>query len=342
MSVSGSSASTSAVRCFGWKCLKMTGTVQENRGAGRSSPVLPRTEGGPVSAATLLLKAKQFDDGLYAAVELAAQQGAGRFPGNAVLLSSLAATLAAGLPGKGTGAATAIHAACALGGIPVTVPEALVEPVRTARAGFTAKADFVSKPLGFYTWTDQLQAIFLQDRFLQQPLELDTAAELARAVKNTPGASVACDACLRLHNRLTNPPKKPNIRDAGKAMPFFPPSRSHEVALFERLYESSSIPDGFDLMGELIRCVRSGKISLMPTEQSGWYDHQTWSLEPLIVPDRRPETPASSRVNVIESTSRTCSVAPWRCVEKPTSSRPEGDVAGMAVAGSRRSGSTPA
>ena len=183
------------------------------------SPVL-KIDDGPVSAATLLLKAKQFDDGLYAAVELAAQQGAGRFPGKAVLLSSLAATLAAGLPGKGTGAATAIHAACALGGIPATVPEALVEAVRTAKAGFTAKADFVCKPLGFYTWTDQLRAIFLQDRFLQQPLELDTAAELARAVKNTPGASVACDACLRLHNRLTNPPKSQTFGTPAKQCPF--------------------------------------------------------------------------------------------------------------------------
>src|SRR5207249_604057 len=34
-------------------------------------PALPFAENGPVSAATLLLKAKQFDDGLHAAVEVA-------------------------------------------------------------------------------------------------------------------------------------------------------------------------------------------------------------------------------------------------------------------------------
>src|SRR3712207_4605764 len=60
-------------------------------------PVLPHAKGGPVSAATLLLKAKQLDDGLYAAVELAAQRGSGRFTGKATLLRSVAATLAAGL-----------------------------------------------------------------------------------------------------------------------------------------------------------------------------------------------------------------------------------------------------
>src|SRR5262245_16718485 len=58
-------------------------------------PTLPTTDAGPVSAAALLLKGKRFDDGLYAAAELAAQQGAGRFPGKASLLRSLAATLAA-------------------------------------------------------------------------------------------------------------------------------------------------------------------------------------------------------------------------------------------------------
>jgi hypothetical protein len=42
-------------------------------------------------------------------------------------------------------------------------------------------------------------------------------------------------------------------------------------------------------MGELIRQIRSGEIELIPTEESGWYDYQTWSLEPLVVPDRMPE-----------------------------------------------------
>ena len=35
--------------------------------------------------------------------------------------------------------------------------------------------------------------------------------------------------------------------------------------------------------------MRSGEISLKPGGRSGWYDHQTWSLEPLLVPDRMPE-----------------------------------------------------
>jgi hypothetical protein len=252
-------------------------------------PALPPTGDGPVSAATLLMKAKQFDDGLCAAVELAAQQGAGRFAGKSALLRSLAATLAAGLPNAGVGAAATTHAACELGGVPVAVPEAIAESVRVAKDDFL-RDDRTSKPLGFYTWTPELAAIFRQDRFLQQPLDPGPADALARALEQTPGASDAYDACLRLAARLTNPPKKPGLRDAGKSPPFFPPSRSHEVTLLERLYEDRPIPEGFDLMGELIRRVRSGEINLMPGEQSGWYDRQTWSLEPLLLPDRRPES----------------------------------------------------
>ncbi len=70
----------------------------------------------------------------------------------------------------------------------------------------------------------------------------------------------------------------------------FPASRSHEVSLFEKLYQDRPIPDGFDLMNELIRRVRSGEVRLVPRNESGWYDHQTWALEPLLVPDGKPES----------------------------------------------------
>jgi hypothetical protein len=251
-------------------------------------PVPPLATDGPVSAATLLLKAKQFDDGLYAAVELAAQQGAGRCPGKAALLRSLAETLAAGLPAA-EAAATMIHAACELGDVPVAVPGLIAEAVRRAAADFL-RDEGLSKPLGFYTWTPGLAAVFRQDRFLQRPLDPGPADDLARALERTPGASAAHDACLRLNARLTNPAKPLTVWDAGKRPPFLPPSRSHEVTLFERLYGDRPVPENFDLMGELIRRVRSGEVSLMPGENSGWYDHQTWCLEPLLLPDRRLES----------------------------------------------------
>jgi hypothetical protein len=246
-------------------------------------PCLPRNENEPVSAATLLLKAKQFDDGLYAAVEMAAQHGLGRFPGKASLLRSLASTLAT----WDVGAAATVYAACELGGI--AVPDALKKPVRSIVTGFLDD-QLLSKPLGFYTWSEPLKAIFRQDRLLQQPLKQGPANYLERALKETPGASESYDACLRLNARLTNPPARPGLGDPTGPRAFFPASCSHEQLLFERLFGDKPVPDGFDLMRELIRRVRSGEITLKPTEQSGWYDHQTWSLAPLILPDRVPET----------------------------------------------------
>ena len=38
-------------------------------------------------------------------------------------------------------------------------------------------------------------------------------------------------------------------------------------------------------MAEVVRRVRAGKLSLRPTADSGWYDHVTWSLAPLLEPN---------------------------------------------------------
>jgi hypothetical protein len=80
----------------------------------------------------------------------------------------------------------------------------------------------------------------------------------------------------------------PELPAAG--LSFFPPSRSHEADLVTRLYANRPIPAGFDLMDELISRIRAGEIDLSPTAESGWYDYQTWALEPLVNPDKTPES----------------------------------------------------
>lgn len=250
-------------------------------------PMPPAGDTEPVSAAVLLLKAKQFDDGLYAAVDLAAQRGVGQFAGKESLLRSLSQSLSAHLP-DATGAAATLFAACAVGGVSVDVPGALQEDVRALAADFLGD-ELASKPLGFYTWTPELSAIFRQDRFLQRPLKPAEADDLVRALDRTPGAEAIHAAWRRLNARLTNPPARAELRGNAERRAFLPASRSHEQVLVERLYGNRSVPENFDLMDELIRRVRSGEIDLAPTGESGWYDHQTWSLEPLVVPGRMPE-----------------------------------------------------
>jgi hypothetical protein len=42
-------------------------------------------------------------------------------------------------------------------------------------------------------------------------------------------------------------------------------------------------------MEELVARIRAGGIDLSPTGKSGWYDYQTWALEPLVTPEKTPE-----------------------------------------------------
>ncbi len=148
--------------------------IPEDRSSGKGgateAPILPTLQGssdGFVSASMLAQKAKQFDDGLYAAVELAAQKGAGRLGGKAAMLQAVARALAstgAGQPGTGT-APSILLAACQLGEVPVRVPEAIEPRVRSFVLDFLADP-LRSKPIGFYTWSDALADIFRQDRAL--------------------------------------------------------------------------------------------------------------------------------------------------------------------------------
>jgi hypothetical protein len=203
------------------------------------------------------------------------------------LLQSLAAAVTA-QPDSPAG--PLLLAACELGGIPSPAVPLLRPAVLALLQSFLAD-DSRSKPLGFYTWSPPLAAVFRQDRLLQETLDAGAAAALVRALDQTPGAWAAYDTCLHLAARLTNPLAGPSLRAAGGDRAFFPSSRSHEQQLAERLYGGRPVPPGFDLLAELIRQVQSGEVGLDPGDTSGWYDYQAWSLEPLLVPGRTAEAP---------------------------------------------------
>jgi hypothetical protein len=101
------------------------------------SPTCGTVASGFVSASMLALEAKLFDDGLYAAVDLAAQ------PAKAKLLAALAET------------APVVAAAAGLGG------QHIRHSVESERIATAFLADpHRSKPLGFYTSSDELRQIF--------------------------------------------------------------------------------------------------------------------------------------------------------------------------------------
>jgi hypothetical protein len=245
-----------------------------------------------VSAALLAEKAKQFDDGLLAAVELAAEQALGNLPGKAALLR----TVCAALPdSEGTREAREVlFAASQLGGLAVTPPPSLIAGLASRLAEFE-RADYASKPVGFYTWSPELRAIFRQDRMLQSALrDARSAPALARVLRGDT-TMAAYHAMLELAERLTNPLAWGDLRailDGGavrETVSFFPPSATHEGLLVERLFGGLPPPANFDLADEIVTRVRDGRLSLALRGESGWYDRQVWSLEPLLNPERTAE-----------------------------------------------------
>lgn len=247
-----------------------------------------------VSCSVLAAKGKAFDDGLIAAVELAAQAGAGGFAGKAALLARLAAAL-------GTGPAAPIAAAARDLGSGVKPPAPIADAAARLVADFLAD-ERTSKPLGFYTWSPALESVFRQDRFLQREFPDPTAfLHAARTLHADPALRTGYHAWMSLGERLTNPFTRPDLRralaalDAGRepaferGTAFAPPSESPEGALVKRLFADRPVPEGFNLADRLIAEIRKGGVDLSPAAASGWYDRVAWSLETLADPSRGPE-----------------------------------------------------
>jgi hypothetical protein len=248
-------------------------------------------------AAALALKAKQFDDGLYACVELASDAGLADFPAKKELLVRLLHSLAADTECT---AAAILTAATRLGGQEPQVSAEVTREADKLEQEFLAD-ELRCKPLGFYTWSEELTRIFQRDRMLQTEIREQAARPLAMALSRDEGLLSAYSTALTLTEKLTNPLVSSDLRKAARAvkegriatlpesMCLFPPSRAHETDLIMKLYAARPIPEGFNLADEMIKRIRSGSLDLKPTPASGWYDYQTYALEALVAADRMPE-----------------------------------------------------
>ncbi len=248
-------------------------------------------------AAALALKAKQFDDGLYAAVELAADAGLDRFPGRKGFLLNLLKGLSAE---NNRSAAAFLTAAAHLGGQEPAVGADVAHDAQVLQQQFLGD-ELRSKPLGFYTWNQSLIQIFQRDRMLQTPLDKPVALPLATALAHNPGLLMAYAASLTLNERLTNPLAGDDLRPAAMVLrdghtpsfavhpALFPASQAQETNLMKKLYGARPIPEGFNLADEMVKRLRAGELNLKPRTNSGWYDYQTYALEPLAIPERMPE-----------------------------------------------------
>ncbi|QDV44599.1 hypothetical protein Enr13x_44670 [Stieleria neptunia] len=248
--------------------------------------------------------AKQFDDGLYAALDLACFRGDAGFSPSAVdVVNDLFSALPARSQARGF-----LAAALQLADRPVPL-DAHQQAAADAWLQEFQSDPSRSKPISFYTWNDDLRRVWKFFRFLQYRFDQDHVA-VPREIADV----LASDETLRreylelvdFYSRLTNPPDGLNLSqligtDAElpelarrhhvqrPVVSVLPSSTSRETELFNRMFSSGTAAQT-NLMVELIRRIRSGEVDLTPRQDSGWYDQQIHALETLLLPSRGKES----------------------------------------------------
>lgn len=235
-------------------------------------------------------KAKQFDDGLYAAIDLAYYRGLDKtLVGHVDLVRRLLAKV-----GPASPAAPYLAAGLTLAGDDPKVEDRAKRDAWVS--GFEADTAR-SKPIAFYTWSKPLSDCFRFLRFFQAPFgesDRPAAAAIAEVLKADAALLADYDKALAFYAKLSNPTVDASLADLArgrvaldteKDLSLFPASTSREAELFTRLFPLGLPPDA-DLMRALITRVRSGDVSLTPKPDGGWYDHQVHALEVLLLPSR--------------------------------------------------------
>ena len=242
--------------------------------------------------------AKQFDDALYAAIDLAGFRGE---LGLGPAAPAWAAAVFAELP-SASQARPFLAAALELAGKPPQLSASEQAAKGRWLAEFEANKP-ASKPISFYDWTPELQQVWRFYRFLQHEFseqELGVARDMAAVLKANAALREQHRALECLFARLTNPPACLSVEAlvdaqaglvelAGRhgarrpTVAVFPPSTSREAELFDRTFPKG-VPAAANLMAVLINRIRSGQVNLQPSDKDGWYQHQVYALETLLLP----------------------------------------------------------
>ena len=236
-------------------------------------------------------KAKQFDDGLYAAIDRAYYLGHGEsMKGHLQTIRRIRDKV-----GKGTPAADYLAAGLGVGSETVE----LSARAKTLANDFLSK-EVLSKPIGIYTWNRTLADCFRVLRYFAQPIHNDAIPpEIARVLREDEGLRRDYMTAYSFYTKLSNPPVgltpvdfingplPPELQS--KRVSLFPASSSRETDLFNKLFPLGLPPDA-NLMRELITAIRSGQVDLKPREDGGWYEYQVYALETLLLPEKGEES----------------------------------------------------
>lgn len=236
--------------------------------------------------------AKQFDDGLYAAIDLACYQGK---IGSALAIPEFAKAVCGKLPAESR-SRSFLAGALDLAGVQLD----LSTQERKWRDKFLTEFQNDiprSKPIGFYTWSDELREVWQVFRYLQKTFggdQMDVPQAIAKVLESSQDLKTNYQNILKFYGRLTNPADVDSLMaiingNTPLSVALFPSSTSKENELFEKAFPMG-VPPSTNLMVELIRGIRNGEIDLRPNDQSGWFEHQVFALETMLFPDRGPES----------------------------------------------------
>jgi pSer/pThr/pTyr-binding forkhead associated (FHA) protein len=252
-----------------------------------------------LSTSILSCKAHAFNEGLLAAVEMAAQAGFGDFPGKAHLVKSLTRILANQPYSEMGNIPEVVFGASLLGGVDGEAP-----PQRLLTTIMGRISEESNKPVEFFTRTRELEATYKQDRMLESPLSGSQAVHaLVRMMANTTGVRDSYEACLALIHGLAGPAPsyQPDLGslftrldeghlDAEKVTAsILPPRSRHADFLARRLLGDRPGVELPQLLDELMREMRAARTVLTPDANACWYDYVNWALEALVSPERMPE-----------------------------------------------------
>lgn len=254
-------------------------------------------------------KAKQFDDGLYAALEKAYYEGVrGTFPGHVDFFHRLAESLPDQHPAN-----PLLSAGLSLAGVEIKTHD---ETVRQRFLWEFERNKLASVPLGFYEWAPELRSCYRFLKFFQTQSE-DLVSErgtpgtlrmLSEHLKSQSGLLAEYRQIVDFYAHLTNPPLMYSLADVPPIdtdwiplsqqrakrglrteLVIIPSSTMVEQRLFDRLF-ATGLPPGTNLMSVLINNIVEGQIDLTPTDESGWYDHQIFALETFLLPRNGQES----------------------------------------------------
>jgi hypothetical protein len=243
-------------------------------------------------------KAKQIDDGLYAALDLAYYKGMKDvFESHVSLIKRLLEKTKSN-PKCEAFLAAGLHYA----GVEMQVKDSVL--MKKYRKEFE-EDELRSKPASFYTWSDDLERCFRFLRFFQYAFadkEEEIAIELGKALLADKRLLQDYNKVIAFFDGLSNPHEGVTLEDLIRhpsfpkvkldvAVCLLPDSGSKENLLIRSLFNIyGNIPSDVNIMKTLIQQIHSGKIDLKPDENSGWYDYQVYALETLLLPSKGEES----------------------------------------------------